>query len=91
MKLNRIDGLQMLKLDLGNGHNVTFLKEWFENLRNLPVDEYGSFMRNIIYPELPARDRRSWDRSRISSRDLHAAIQGFKKEPLSGEKSFPIS
>jgi hypothetical protein len=81
LKLERIDGLIMLKLDLGHGQSVTFLQEWVDKLRTLSVGEYGGFMRDTIYPALPARDRRSWHNSKISNQDLFHAIQTFKNPP----------
>ena len=71
----------MLKLDLGNGLNVTFQKEWVDKLRSLPIGEYGKFIRDSIYAELPARDRRSWDRSQISNKDLQTAVQAYQETP----------
>lgn len=68
----------MLKLDLGNGFNVNFHQEWVKTLRDLPIDEYGAFMRDTIYPALLAPDRRSWQRTQISNLDLQAAVQAFK-------------
>jgi hypothetical protein len=34
-------------------------------------------MRETIYPALPARDRRSWQSSKIKSQELLNAIQAF--------------
>jgi len=79
LKLRQIEGLNMLKLDLGHGLNVTFLQEWITTLKELPVDEYGTFMRDTIYPSLIAPDRRSWQRSQISNLDLQAVVLAYEK------------
>jgi hypothetical protein len=77
LKLDRIEGLLFLKLDLGHGQSVTFNPEWVKELRTLPAAGYRNYMRETIYPALPARDRRSWQSSKIKSQELLNAIQAF--------------
>jgi hypothetical protein len=72
LKLERIKGV--LTLDIG-GSSVSFREEWVEQLRALPYEEFGAFMRDTIYPALSDQDRQAWHRSQISNRDLHTAIQ----------------
>jgi len=77
-----MSGLNLLKLDLGNSHNITFRPEWVRTLRTLPIGDYGAFLRDTIYPSLIAPDRKVWQRSRISNMELQTAVMEFKPTPV---------
>jgi hypothetical protein len=68
----------VLVLRISEERYITFLDEWVERLRTLPYDQYGDVIRSTVYPALSETDRRIWNRSTISNRDLHNAIQAFR-------------
>ena len=73
MKLERINGVLMLYI--GDGLCVPFREEWVEQLRALPYEQYGDFLKDTIYPALTEEERKLWHKSQISNRALHAALQ----------------
>ena len=76
MRLERI--LNMLILHIDDKKSIVFREEWVEQLRALPCDDYGSFMRDTIYPALSVEDRKVWHKTTISNLDLQSAIQAFQ-------------
>lgn len=76
MNLERI--LNVLVLHIDDKKSIVFREEWVEQLRALPCDDYGTFMRDTIYPALSVEDRNIWHRTTISNLDLQVAIQGFQ-------------
>ena len=76
MKLERIDGVLMLFISPDS--YISFLDSWVEQLRSLPYDQFGEYIRTNIYPALSEKERRLWNKSTISNRVLHAAIGEFK-------------
>jgi hypothetical protein len=68
----------MLILHITSNSSIAFLNEWVETLRSLSCDEYGTFMRDTIYPALSNKERKVWNQTQISNRDLHKAIQVFQ-------------
>ena len=73
MHLQRIH--DTLCLHFGHGLTVAFREEWAAQLRGLPLDQYGIFLRDTVYPALSKADRRTWHRVTIDNRSLHKAIQ----------------
>jgi hypothetical protein len=72
LKLERLkDGL---RLEIGEGASIPFRQEWVAELRALPYQEFGTFMRDVIYPALSDQERKLWNNSKISNRDLQIAI-----------------
>ena len=53
----------------------SFREEWVEQLRALPYEQYGDFLKDTIYPALTEEERKLWHKSQISNRALHAALQ----------------
>lgn len=76
MKLERI--LNVIVLHIDDNKSIVFREEWVEQLRTLPCDDYGTFMRDTIYPALSVKDRNIWHKTTISNRDLQSAIQAFQ-------------
>ena len=74
MKLAKMKSVLML--DISNGR-VKFREEWIEKLRALPSEEFGEFIRLNVYPALSDLEKRLWNRSQISNKDLLSAIQTF--------------
>lgn len=75
MKLDRSTGVLLLHI---NTHSsVTFRDEWVAQLRALPYEKFGDFMRDTIYPSLSVLDRKTWHRSTINNCDLQAAVQAL--------------
>jgi hypothetical protein len=56
---------------------VKFRQEWVEKLRALSHEHFGDFIRLHIYPALSDQEKKSWNRSQISNKDLYNAIQSF--------------
>jgi hypothetical protein len=75
LKFEYIDGNFML--NLGSGFYVSFQKNWVEQLKTLPYDRFGDFIRSNIYPALSNEEKRIWNKSTISNRDLQAALQAI--------------
>jgi hypothetical protein len=76
LKLERF--INGIKLQIGEGSSISFQKEWAEQLRALPYEEFGSFMRDTIYPALSEEERKTWNSTKISNKDLQLAIEDFK-------------
>jgi hypothetical protein len=76
LKLERI--LNVIVLHIDDNKSIVFREEWIEQLRALPCDDYGTFMRDTIYPALSVEDRRIWHKTTISNRDLQDAIRTFQ-------------
>jgi len=55
--------------------SIPFQYEWVEQLRALPYDQFGEFIRSTIYPALSGKERKLWNKATISNRDLQAAVQ----------------
>ena len=75
MQLKRLN--DVLMLDIGDDLCVPFFEEWVKQLRPLPYEEFGDFMRDTIYPALSDKERKLWHKATISNRDLQNAIQAF--------------
>ncbi|MDD5673293.1 MAG: hypothetical protein PHC61_03965 [Chitinivibrionales bacterium] len=76
MKLERIN--DKLMLHITPKASIAFKEAWVERLSALPVEEYGVFMRDTIYPGLSVQDRKVWHRTQISNQDLFLAVKAFK-------------
>ena len=76
LNLDRINSELILFITPKAG--ISFREEWVEQLRAIPYEEYGVFMRDTIYPALSVQDRKVWHRSQISNQDLFCAIQAFQ-------------
>ena len=72
MKLERVNNVLMREISADR--IVSFRQEWVEKLRALPYQEFGTFMRDAIYPALSDHERKLWNSSKISNRDLQIAI-----------------
>ena len=68
----------MLVLHIAAGSAIVLRHEGVEQLRTHPCDDYGTFMRDTIYPALSIEDRKVWHRTAISNLDLQDAIQAFQ-------------
>ena len=79
MRLERIR--DMLVLHIAAGKSIAFRKEWVEQLRALPYEQYGDFLKDTIYPALTEEERKLWHKSQISNRALHAALQRRVYDP----------
>ncbi|NLG17863.1 MAG: hypothetical protein GX556_11070 [Fibrobacter sp.] len=73
MILERIQGALMLHIT--PELCIYFRSEWVEQLRALPYDQFGEFIRSTIYPSLSDKERRLWNKTTINNRDLQAAVQ----------------
>ena len=76
MKLERIDGVLMLCI--APETYISFRWSWVEQLRSLPYDQFGEYIRTYIYPALSDLERKLWNKATISNRNLHNAVQAFK-------------
>ena len=76
MILERIHNVIILQISPED--YITFREEWIEQLRALPYSQFGEFIRSTIYPALSEKDQKIWNKSTISNRDLHNAVQAFK-------------
>jgi hypothetical protein len=61
---------------------ITFREEWIKQLRILPYEQFGEFIRTNIYPALNDSDKKIWNSSTISNRDLQTAVQAFESPAL---------
>ena len=76
LKLERLkDGL---RLEIAEGIGISFQYEWVEQLRDLPYDQYGDFVRGTIYPALTDSEKKIWNKSTISNKKLFGAIQALQ-------------
>lgn len=73
MKLERIGDALMLRIT-SDGY-VSFRAEWIEQLRALPYDQYGEYIRTTIYPALSDMERKLWNKATINNRVLREAVQ----------------
>jgi len=73
LKLERIN--DVLMLHIAPELFISFRYEWVEQLRALPYEEFGNFIRDVIYPALSDKERQAWHQSQISNRDLQSAVQ----------------
>lgn len=73
MRLERIHGVLMLHIT--PELYISFHDEWVVQLRALPYDQFGEFIRSTIYPALSDKERKLWNKATISNRDLQAAVQ----------------
>ncbi len=85
MKLERIQNVLFLKVAEEN--SIAFREEWVEQLRNLPPEGYGEFMRDTIYPALSAEDRKVWHKTAMSNLDIQSAVMAF--DTLAGGSHSP--
>jgi hypothetical protein len=76
VKIDRIQDVPVLIITIDC--MITFREEWIKQLRVLPYDKFGEFIRTNIYPALNDTDRKIWNSSTISNRDLQAAVQTFE-------------
>jgi hypothetical protein len=76
VKIDRIKDVPVLIITIDC--MITFKEEWIKQLRVLPYDKFGEFIRTNIYPALNDTDRKIWNSSTISNRDLQAAVQTFE-------------
>jgi hypothetical protein len=72
LKLERVNNVLMLEISADR--RVSFRQEWVEQHRALPYDQFGEFIRDTVYPALSAQERKLWNGSKISNRDLQIAI-----------------
>jgi hypothetical protein len=77
VKIDRIQNVPFLMINIDC--MITFREEWITQLRTLPYDQFGDFIRTNIYPALNDADRKIWNSSTISNRDLQAAVQTFTR------------
>ena len=73
MQLKRIQN--KLSLQITHDSFVAFKNEWIEQLRALPYEQYGDFLKDTIYPALTEEERKLWRKAQISNRTLHSALQ----------------
>jgi len=72
----RIERIQdVITLHISDESCVSLRKEWVEQLRTLPYEEFGEFIRTSIYPALNDNERKIWNKATISNRDLQSAVQ----------------
>jgi hypothetical protein len=65
----------MLVLHISDKISVSFRNEWVEQLKALPYEQYGDFLKDTIYPALTEEERKLWREAQISNRALHEALQ----------------
>ena len=76
MRLQRINDGLFLCLD--PERSISFLESWVEQLRSLPYEKYGDFIRKNIYPALSLMERSLWNKATISNRVLQKAVEEFR-------------
>jgi hypothetical protein len=76
VKIDRIQDVPFLIISIDC--MITFREEWIQQLRILPYEQFGEFIRTNIYPALNDGDRKIWNSSTISNRDLQTAVQTFE-------------
>lgn len=73
MILERSNGPFLLKFS--ENSSVSFKSEWVDILRKLPFEEYGSVLRDTVYPALSPEEKIIWNKSFTSNKDLFSAIK----------------
>ena len=73
MKLERVEGVLMLRLSPES--YISFHETWVEQLRALPYEQYGNFIRKNVYPALSLGERSLWNKSTINNLDLQKAME----------------
>ena len=98
MKLDRIEGLLFLKLDLGHGQSVTFNPEWVKELRALPLGGYRNYMRDTIYPALEVTELKPGRttgvvslRSTVFNQRRELVLEGLQKFLIRQRRPVPPS
>jgi hypothetical protein len=73
LRLERIR--DMLVLHIAPKASISFRQEWVEQLRALPYEQYGDFLKDTIYPALTEDERKLWHKLQFSNRALYDALQ----------------
>jgi hypothetical protein len=73
LRLERIR--DMLVLHISDRISVSFRNEWIEQLKALPYEQYGDFLKDTIYPALTEEERKLWHKLQFSNRALYEALQ----------------
>jgi hypothetical protein len=73
LRLERIR--DMLVLHIAPNAGISFRQEWVEQLRALPYEQYGDFLKDTIYPALTEEERKLWHKLQFSNRALYEALQ----------------
>lgn len=76
MKIIQID-YDALSLEISDENKILFRRAWVDQMKSLPYDQFGEYIKSNIYPVLTDNERMLWNRTTISNRDLHQAIQEF--------------
>ena len=73
MQLRRVEN--KLLLHISDDCIIEFKAEWATFLRSVPIDQYGEFLKDVIYPALSKEEQKLWNNVQISNPQLHTAIQ----------------
>lgn len=78
MKIVRNNDL--IQLELGNEEIIVIKRDWIDNLKSLPYDKFGDYIKSNIYPALTDKERKIWNRATISNVELQTALQDFSSQ-----------
>ena len=84
MILERLNSSFSLKFS--ENLSVSLKIEWVDMLRQLPFEEYGTVLKETIYPGLSPEEKLVWNKSFTSNKDLFSAI----RSPSSVEGPVPV-
>jgi len=70
----------VIQLELGNEEVIVIKREWIDNLKPLPYDKFGDYIKSNIYPALSDKERMIWNRATISNVELQTALQEFTSD-----------
>ena len=75
MKLERASGGLFLKL---GDNSIYFDKAWIEQMRVIPFENIGDYVRKTIYPSLSDEEKKIWFKAQISNKELLQVILDFQ-------------
>ena len=59
---------------------ISFRETWISDLKSLPYEKFGEYIRRNIYPFFTDLDRSFWNRSTINNKEFQTAIDAYLKK-----------
>ncbi|MBN1292353.1 MAG: hypothetical protein JXB48_10985 [Candidatus Latescibacteria bacterium] len=78
MKLCKIN--ESLMLQIPPDTYISFRESWINDLKTLPYEKFGDYIRRNIYSFFNSQDRSFWNKSTINNKELQEAIVGYLKQ-----------
>lgn len=63
-----------MQLVLDDGQTIVFHAEWIQHLRVISYEQFGEYIRKTVYPAFSEQEKKIWNNSKISNRELLHAV-----------------